>query len=413
MTHFRAIPRFTMKPRTVVIVGAGIGGLQTALALAANGHKVTVLESAKEFLEVAAGIRVPPSSSRLSLAWGEMSRGNRFVDWHGTRLLDCPFDDVHTRYDAPYYFIHRSDIIDALVAAVDRQNNITLRMDTPVMDYDFEAPTVTTTTTTSSGEQLPADLVICADGIKSAVRSAVNGRPVDPVDTGDVAYRILVPAVPLLADPKMRYVVPRHGRAALDGPPRATRWATPCAAGNSTTHSMERFADWCPEVQKLCALTGKYLKWKLADFAELQRWVHPAGRVALLGGACHPMMPYLAQGAAQATEDAAAPAAALRAHEHDISAALRTYEAQRKPRAAYIARNTRVLQEWLHLHDGLGKTHRDELMRHDSPDNPIFWACSERRDYGHDVTKLSNEAIPAFQPMPNPVVSVYKGREEL
>ncbi|KAJ7229475.1 salicylate hydroxylase [Mycena rebaudengoi] len=388
MTHFRAIPRFTMKPLTVVIVGAGIGGLQTALALAANGHKVTVLESAKEFLEGSVSRR-------------EMSRGNRFVDWHGTRLLDCPFDDVHTRYDAPYYFIHRSDIIDALVAAVNRQNNITLRMDTPVVDYDFEAPTVTTTTTTSSSEQLAADLVICADGNKSAVRSAVNGRPVDPVDTGDVAYRILylvtdglhwmgpeghAVGYPLRGGELYNVIIDVTHRTDLGAPIALDEWRSEA----DNTHSMERFADWCPEVQKLCALTGKYLKWKLADFAELQRW-----------------------GAAQATEDAAAPAAALRAHEHDISAALRTYEAQRKPRAAYIARNTRVLQEWLHLHDGLSKTHRDELMRHDSPDNPIFWACSERRDYGHDVTKLSNEAIPAFPPMPDPVVSVYKGREEL
>jgi 2-polyprenyl-6-methoxyphenol hydroxylase-like FAD-dependent oxidoreductase len=162
-----------------------------------------------------------------------MSRGNRFVDWHGTRLLDCPFDDVHTRYDAPYYFIHRSDIIDALVAAVNRQNNITLRMDTPVVDYDFEAPTVTTTTTTSSSEQLAADLVICADGNKSAVRSAVNGRPVDPVDTGDVAYRILVPAAPLLADPRCATSSRTRGLCTRSAP-RATRSATPCAAGNCT-----------------------------------------------------------------------------------------------------------------------------------------------------------------------------------
>ncbi|KAJ7238196.1 salicylate hydroxylase [Mycena rebaudengoi] len=360
-----------MKPLTVVILGAGIGGLQTALALAADGHKVTVLESAKEFLEV---------THRISgLAWGvdldsvkEMSRGNRFVDWHGTRLLDCPFDDVHTRYDAPYYFIHRSDIIDALVAAVDRQNNITLRMDTPVVDYDFEAPTVTTTT--SSVERLAADLVICADGIKSAVRSAVNGRPVDPVDTGDVAYRILVPAAPLLADPRCATLMGPEGHALYNviiDVTHRTDLGVPIALDEwrseaDNMHLMERFVDWCPEVQKLCALTGKYLKWKLADFAELQPW-----------------------GAAEATEDAAALAVALRAHDHDISAALRAYEAQRKPRAA------------------------EELMRHDSPDNPIFWACSERRDYGHDATKLNNEAIPALPPMPDPVVSVYKGREEL
>ncbi|KAJ7648878.1 hypothetical protein B0H17DRAFT_1271478 [Mycena rosella] len=433
-----------MKDLTVLIVGAGIGGLQTALALAADGHKVTVLESVKEFLEVGAGIRVPPNSSRLSLSWGvdldsvkkEVSLGNRFVDWHGTRLLDCPFDDVRTRYGAPYYFIHRADLIAALVSAVNAHPNITLRMDTLVAAYDFEAPAVTT----ASGERLPADLVVGADGIKSVVRSAVNGEPVEPVDTGDVAYRILVPAAPLLADPEMRHLVENPWAVHWMGPEghavgyplrggqlynviidvtHGTDLGAPIGLDEwrseaDNAHLVARFADWCPEVRKLCALTGTYLKWKLADFAQLGRWVHPAGRVALLGDSCHPMMPYLAQGAAQATEDAATLAAALRAHD-TMRAALAAYEAHRKPRAGYVARNTRVLQEWLHLYDGPEKERRDELMRHNTSDNPVFWAHSVRRDwlFGHDATALTLDAIPALPPMPHPEASVYKGRQNL
>lgn len=324
---------------------------------------------------------MPPNSSRLSLSWGvdlgsvkkEISRGNRFVDWHGRQVLECPFEDVEARYGAPYYFIHRADLIDALVSAVHRNARITLRMNTPVAGYNFDAPSITTV----GGEHLTGDLVICADGIKSAVRRAINVHAVDPADTGDVAYRILVPTAPLLADPEMRHLVtnpwavhwmgpeghavgyPLRGgllynviidvthRTDLGKPIGLDEWRS--EADNA--HLVTRFADWCPEVRKLCALTGTCLKWKLADFAQLERWVHPAGRVALLGCACHPMMPYMAQGAAQATEDAAAVAAALRAHE-DIPTALSVYEAQRKPRAAYVAHNTRVLQEWLHLYDG-------------------------------------------------------------
>ncbi|KAJ6603772.1 salicylate hydroxylase [Mycena sp. CBHHK59/15] len=433
-----------MKERNVLIVGAGIGGLQTALALAADGHTVTVLESVKEFLEVGAGIRVPPNSSRLSLSWSvdldsvqkEISRGNRFVDWHGTRLLDCAFDNVRTRYGAPYYFIHRADLIDALVAAVGAHAHITLRMDTPVAAYDFDAPAVMT----SAGERLAADLVICADGIKSAVRSAINGHPVDPVDTGDVAYRILVPAAPLLADPEMRHLVTNAWAVHWMGPEghavgyplrggllynviidvtHGTDLGEPIGLDEwrseaDNAHLVARFADWCPEVRKLCALTGTYLKWKLTDFAQLERWVHPSGRVALLGDACHPMMPYMAQGAAQATEDAATLAAALRMHD-DIPAALAAYEAQRKPRAAYVARNTRVLQEWLHLYDGPDQQRRDELMRHDNSDNPMFWGYSERRDwlFGHDATVLRPETLPGLPPMPHPEASVYKDRQQL
>ncbi|KAJ6518368.1 salicylate hydroxylase [Mycena vulgaris] len=432
-----------MKELSALIVGAGIGGLQTALALAADGHTVIVLESVKRFLEVGAGIRVPPNSSRLSQSWGvkldavkkEISRGNRFVDWHGNELLDCAFDDVCARYGAPYYFIHRADLIDALVAAVNAHPKISLRMNTPVTAYDFDAPAVTT----SAGERLTADLIICADGIKSAVRSAINGRPIEPVDTGDVAYRILVPAAPLLADPEMRHLVTDPWAVHWMGPEghavgyplrggllynviidvtHTTDRAAPIGLDEwrseaDNAHLVARFADWCPEVRKLCALTGTYLKWRLADFAQLERWVHPAGRVALLGDACHPMMPYMAQGAAQATEDAAALAAALREHS-DIPSALVAYEAQRKPRAAYVARNTRILQDWLHLYDGPEQERRDALVRRDNADNPIFWGCSERKDwlFGHDARVLSPTRMPKLPPLPHPEASVYKRRQQ-
>ncbi|KAJ7614892.1 hypothetical protein FB45DRAFT_1035692 [Roridomyces roridus] len=169
-----------MKDLQVLIVGAGIGGLQTALGLAADGHTVTNLESVKEFPEVGAGIRVPPNSTRLSLLWGvdlqsvlkETSLGNRFVNWHGTHLLDCPFDDAHERYGAPYYFIHRADLINALVTAVKAHPLITLRMNTAVISYDLDLPCPAVSI--SSGEHLTADLIICADGIKSSARSALT-----------------------------------------------------------------------------------------------------------------------------------------------------------------------------------------------------------------------------------------------
>ncbi|KAJ7062127.1 salicylate hydroxylase [Mycena amicta] len=434
-----------MKTLDVVIVGAGIGGLQTALALATDGHKVTVLESVKQFLEVGAGIRVPPNSSRLGLAWGvdfdaiekEVSLGNRFVNWHGKTLLDCSFDDVREAYGAPYYFIHRADLIEALVAAATKHPNIDLRMDTQVDSYDFVLPSVTT----RCGEVISANLIVCADGIKSAARTAINGAPVDPVDTGDVAYRILVPAASLLEDPEMAPLVNNPWAVHWMGPEghavgyplrggvlyniiidvtHRTDLGTPIGLDEWRSEAegaplVGRFKDWCPQVRKLCALTGTYLKWKLADFTALERWVHPSGKAMLLGDACHPMMPYMAQGAAQATEDAAALAAALRACDGNVPEALATYEKVRKPRAAYVAYNTRVLQEWLHLYDEpeTDPNRRDELMRHNNTDNPIFWADSKRRDwlFGHDATKLSFDAIPAPPPLPHQAKSVYKDVE--
>ena len=394
-----------------------------------------------------AGIRVPPNSSRLSQSWGidfsrvkkEVSLGNRFVDWKGNTLLDCDFGDVESKYGAPYYFIHRADLVKLMVATVQENERILIRTGCRVASYDFEAPSVTL----ANGELLEADLVICADGIKSAVRDIINGRVIEPQDTGDVAYRILVPAKPLLEDPAMAYLVKNPWAVHWMGP-EGHAVGYPLREGElyniiiDVTHSsdlgepipkegqvwksarsnqelVERFKDWCPEVRKLCAMTGEYLKWKLADFDQLDQWVHPSGKVCVLGDACHPMMPYMAQGAAQATEDAATLAVAIRSFD-DMKEALHAYEKQRKPRATYVARNTRVLQEWLHLYDGPAREERDRMMRSDDARNPMFWGCSERKDwlFGHDASQLETEmAVPNLPPMPPDEARVYKEMDDM
>ncbi|KIW67385.1 hypothetical protein PV04_06644 [Phialophora macrospora] len=430
-----------MKDLKVIVVGAGIGGLSTALALATDGHQVTVLEGVKEFLEVGAGIRVPPNSSRLSRSWGvdfgkikkEIAPGLQFLDWTGKVLLDIDYKDVEAKYGAPYYFLHRADLIDILVKTASQHGNITLRMDSKVRDYDFEAPALTL----ASGERLTADLIICADGIKSAVRTTINGSPIEPQDTGDVAYRVIVPAEPLRNDPELRPLL-ESGLAMHWLGPEAHAVGYPLRGGElyniiidithhtdvgrpigdeewrsqaDNTELVQRFADWCPPVRKLCGLTDSYLKWKLADFDHLQRWVHPSGKVAILGDACHPMMPYMAQGAAQATEDAATLQAALREHDN-LHDALHAYQTQRLPRATHIAKNTRILQAWWHLYDGPERDRRDQLIRQDNLDNPFFWANSTRLEwlFGHDATKLIKAdelQPPKLAPMPADEALVY------
>ena len=266
---------------------------------------------------------MPPNSSRLSLSWGvdlhalkkEVSRGNRFVDWKGKNLLDCSFDDVEERYGAPYYFIHRADLIQALVQAANQNPDIKLLMDTRIEEYDFDKPALRT----SSHEWHNFGLVVCADGIKSAVRNIINGRPLEPVDTGDVAYRILVPIEPLLADPETEHLVREPWATHWIGP-EAHAVGYPLRGGTlyniiiDTTHAtdkgkpigldewrseadnahlIERFKDWCKPVRKMCELTGTYLKWKLADFDQMDHWIHPSGKVLGLGDLVHPMMPYM------------------------------------------------------------------------------------------------------------------------
>lgn len=126
------------------------------------------------------------------------------------------------------------------------------------------------------------------------------------------------------------------------------------------------------------------------------------------------MMPYMAQGAAQATEDAAALAAAV-SEFSSLAEALDTYQEQRLPRATYVARNTRVLQQWWHLYDSPARDERDALMRHNNVQNPMFWGFSERKDwlFGHDARKLLPKgtpvALPALPPMPPTDANVYRG----
>lgn len=323
------------------------------------------------------------------------------------------------------------------MATAKENERIAIRTGCRVASYDFDAPSVTLT----DGEVLSADLVVCADGIKSPARDIVNGRHVVPQDTGDVAYRILVPAGLLLEDPEMEPLV-RDPWAVHWMGPEGHAVGYPLREGEmyniiiDVTHSsdvgeplpeegqvwksarsnselVERFKDWCPQVRKLCTMTREYLKWKLADFDQLDHWVHAGGKVCLLGDSSHPMMPYMAQGAAQATEDAATLAAALKEYV-DMSQALESYEKQRKPRAAYVARNTRVLQEWLHLYDGPARAGRDQAMQEDAPSNPIFWGCTQRRDwlFGHDARALENEScVPDLPSMPPDDARVYKGRD--
>ncbi|KAF2452661.1 salicylate hydroxylase [Lineolata rhizophorae] len=408
----------TAYPRDILIVGAGLGGLAAGIALKTDGHKVTIIDSAPEFAEAGAGIRVPPNSSRLLLRWGidlekmkkSASRRYHFIRWeNGSTIVKLPFENIVESHGAPYYLVHRADLHTGFLEAAKRAG-VVIHTNKRVIEYDFDAPSVKTL----QGEVWKADLVIGADGIKSVARPLLTGQPDVPRDTGDVAYRILIPGKDLLADPDLESLITD---------PCTTSWCGPdahlvgypirdgelynivvCATSyNETTDEVwvvkgdnrelcERFAKWEPRVQKLCRLTRDFMKWRLCDLPILSRWVHPSGKACLLGDSCHPMLPYLAQGAAQAVEDAAVLRQCLAAQK-DLGVALKQYESIRLPRSSLVQEKTREHQYILHIEDGEEQKARDVRMALNSQENPVFWGYDDRRNwlFSHDAEVLNED----------------------
>ena len=364
---------------SIAIVGGGIGGLGAALSLLQAGHDVHVYEQSPALREVGAGIQISPNASRimhrLGLAGALVRDGVRPVAWHqrrwqdGRTLLRTPLgDEVVGAFGYPHYQCHRADVLAMLSAAIPaerqhhghRLNAFADRGDRVALQFD-------------GGARAEADLLVGADGIHSTVRRLLLG-PEQPEFTGCIAYRGLIPAERLCR---------------LDLPVEANIWMGPgkhvvayyVAAGRlfNFVANIERdrwtreswtkrgepddlraaFADWDPLLRAVLAQVDETFIWGLFDRAPLPRW--SVGRVTLLGDACHPMLPYMAQGAAQSLEDGAVLAACL-GKEADVPAALRRYEQTRLPRAAQLQAASRGNKIRYHLPDGPEQVERDARM---------------------------------------------------
>lgn len=192
----------------ILIVGCGLGGLAAAHCLAHAGHKITLVESAPAIGEVGAGIQVTPNVTRLLHRWGlaetiekvavrpEAICLRRYAT--GERLGWTKWGDNMNEYGAPYYHIHRADFHKLLFDLA--APNMTLRLNSTVVTVDPDAPSVTL----ESGEVINADLIIGADGVKSYVQQVVLGHVNPAQATGDAAYRAIIPASVLEADPELK-----------------------------------------------------------------------------------------------------------------------------------------------------------------------------------------------------------------
>jgi salicylate hydroxylase len=336
----------------ILIVGGGIGGLTAALSLLRLGFDVDVLEQAPELREVGAGVQISANGSRAlyALGIGEAlaassceASGKEIRLWstgQTWKLFDLGAESI-ARYGFPYFTMYRPDLLEVLVNAVRCEKPDAVHLGSKVTGFDQKDGRVTLTL--DDGRSVTGDALIGADGIHSRVRHQLFGDE-PPAFTGMIAWRGVIPMERLpshLSRPvATNWVGP--GRHVIHYPLRRgelmnfvgiverTDWQVESWTARGTTGELRAdFSGWNDDVQTMIGAIETPYKWALMLRSPLPRWTE--GRVTLLGDACHPTLPMLAQGAVQAIEDGYVLGRAL-AESDDVETGFRRYERARKSR---------------------------------------------------------------------------------
>jgi len=352
--------------RTVIVAGAGIGGLTAALAIARHGLHVTVFDQAQRLEETGAGIQLSPNASRIliALGLGEQLRRHvvapeelRIMNARTARVLArAPLGAVaEKRYGAPYWVIHRGDLQAVLIDAVRVHPGIVLNLGARVEDFALNEDGVTVFARSAQHRVEDRGVaLIAADGLWSSLRRRLGHRR-EPRFARRTAWRALARADALMPELRAPAVNLWFGtRAHLVHYPvrggslinvvaivrddwREPGWSAP--GERAEILARYRTPMWSAVPRAILAAPEHWQKWALYDRPPLARW--GKGAVTLLGDAAHPMLPYLAQGAAMAIEDAAVLAQRLADARDDPAGAMRRYERQRRERAARAQRAAR------------------------------------------------------------------------
>lgn len=337
----------TLAERQITVVGGGIGGLAAALALRSRGARVVVLEQAGAIAEVGAGIQVSPNGLRVIEALGlaeELAlrscrgRAVSLRDYrHGAEVLRL--DLTQLPREAGYFFVHRADLVDLLATAV-RRAGVEIRL---LQKVSRVVPGVRPAVELATGDRLEADLVVGADGLHSVVRRELNGV-IAPFFTHQVAWRAVVPN--LVGHPPEARVHMGPGRHVVSYPLRdgsivnlvaAQERRTWVAEGWSHEDDPENlraaFAGFGGDTATLLGAVERPGLWGLFRHPVARHW-HGEG-IAILGDAAHPTLPFMAQGANMALEDAWALAGCL-AETVEPETGLVRYQALRRDRCVKV-----------------------------------------------------------------------------
>lgn len=344
----------------IAIIGAGIGGLTLSACLRKRGIESTIFEQATAFARLGAGFQMGPNATKVLRQLGLVARlasdayspallDNK--DWDtGVSTFALPVgEQAEERYGAPYYLLHRADLHELLHSVVPDD---TIRLQHELVDIrvtDGKPAELVF----ANGHRDEADVVVGADGVHSLVRSKLFPYQ-QPLFTGRVAYRTVFPTE-LVGDPKPgpatkwwgidRHIVIYYVSAGREiyfttSVPDPKWTLESFTAEGSVNDLREAFVGFHPEVQAVLNACPSVHKWAIYDRDPMACW--HVGNVVLLGDACHPMTPYMAQGAATSMEDAVVLARLFaRRGFADLSTLYATYEAIRKPRTSKIQLGSR------------------------------------------------------------------------
>ncbi|MGF7161098.1 salicylate hydroxylase [Rhodoligotrophos appendicifer] len=356
---------------SILIAGGGIAGLAVALALSRRGLPSRVLEQAKGFEEVGAGLQLGPNAMRALEALGVLDavapklvapRAVEIRDGVSGKLLTAvPLGEaIETRFGAAYHVVHRADLLAGLLAKARTEPSITLETGMRLESFRQDAAGIAAIV---KGQEIAAPALIGADGLRSTIREAVL-RDGPPVYANHTLYRALVPRAKAPAAAAQDLVClwlcpgghvvhyPVSGGAkvnivaAFDN-----HWHEPGWGSHGSKRALHTaFGRVTAPLHEVLDCTDRWLKWAAMDRPPASQW--GTGRVTLVGDAAHPVLPYLAQGAAMAIEDAVVLGRSLVGH-GDLTTAFRAYEAERQPRVAQMQQHCRRLGRAYHARGAL------------------------------------------------------------
>jgi salicylate hydroxylase len=395
----------------MLVAGGGIGGLATALACNRAGWRARVFERAPAFAEAGAGLQLGPNATRVLKSWGlsdalrEVAFFPESISIHGTAgngktLARMPLgEDIRCRYGAPYATLHRADLHGLLLQAVESTGETTVHLGSEAQEVDMRADAVRLrhqrageASVESEGEAL-----LIADGLWSRLRNQVDFQSGQPAPTGHFAWRTLIemkklpaglriasagvnvwlgPRLHVVAYPVRRgewlnLVMLAEGRPGVSsGSPQD--WS----AAATTGEVAQVLAGSNPALLALAEAAPSWRRWMLHDRPPLAGpHMLANGRVALLGDAGHPMLPYLAQGAAMALEDASALQQALAMDIEEVQLSLARYALHRWQRVARVQARARRQSHIFHATGPMrwGRDAALALMGRRLLDQPWLW----------------------------------------